>query len=69
MLLYAISRFIIEIYRGDSRGIINFIGNPLSTSQFVSVLLVPLSLVMLVYLGRTSGPSPAETASRRARAA
>ena len=69
MLLYAISRFIIEIYRGDSRGIINFIGNPLSTSQFVSVLLVPLSLVMLVYLGRTSGPPPAEASSRRARAA
>ena len=69
MLLYAISRFIIEMYRGDSRGIINFIGNPLSTSQFVSVLLVPLSLVMLIYLGRSSGPKPADTATRRARAA
>jgi phosphatidylglycerol:prolipoprotein diacylglycerol transferase len=69
MLLYAISRFIIEMYRGDSRGIINFIGNPLSTSQFVSVMLVPLSLVMLAYLGRTTGPQPADTASRRARAA
>jgi hypothetical protein len=35
----------------------------------VSVLLVPLSLVMLFYLGRTFGPEPAENATRRARAA
>ena len=69
MLLYGISRFIIEFYRGDVRGTVDFFGSLLSTSQFVSVLLVPLSLIMLVYLGRTSGPAPAETASRRARAA
>jgi phosphatidylglycerol:prolipoprotein diacylglycerol transferase len=50
LLLYAISRFIIEFYRGDvSRGTI---GGALSTSQFVSLLLVPLALGMLFYLRR-----------------
>jgi phosphatidylglycerol:prolipoprotein diacylglycerol transferase len=43
MLLYAISRFVIEIYRGDERGVIM----AMSTSQFVSVVLVPVSLIML----------------------
>lgn len=43
MLLYAISRFIIEIYRGDERGMMF----GMSTSQFVSVVLVPVSLIML----------------------
>src|SRR5476649_1448779 len=47
MLLYAISRFIIEFYRGDDRG--NPIGT-LSTSQFISILLAPLAVAMLVYL-------------------
>lgn len=48
MLLYGITRFIIEFYRGDPRGMVMGI----STSQFVSVLLVPLSLVMLYWLAR-----------------
>jgi phosphatidylglycerol---prolipoprotein diacylglyceryl transferase len=69
MFLYGISRFIIEFYRGDARGLIDFLGMPLSTSQFVSVILVPLSLVMLAYLGRRLGPAPADSAARRARAA
>jgi phosphatidylglycerol:prolipoprotein diacylglycerol transferase len=43
MLLYAISRFIIEIYRGDERGVVM----GLSTSQFVSVILIPISVFML----------------------
>lgn len=50
LLLYGISRFVIEFYRGDiNRGTI---GGALSTSQFVSALLVPASLAMLVYLRR-----------------
>ena len=64
MLVYGISRFIIEIYRGDPRGMVG----DLSTSQFVSVLIVPLAVVMLVVLRRRGGPSPA-AAERRARAA
>ena len=43
----AISRFIIEFYRGDERGLVFGV---LSTSQFISVVLVPLSIVMLIWL-------------------
>lgn len=49
MLLYAISRFIIEIYRGDDRGMFF---NALSTSQLVSIVAVPLSLLMLWRLSK-----------------
>jgi phosphatidylglycerol:prolipoprotein diacylglycerol transferase len=52
MLLYAISRFIIEFYRGDERGMVGMF----STSQFISVLLAPLAMAMLVYLSRSSTP-------------
>src|SRR6476469_8806060 len=48
MLLYAITRFIIEFFRGDERGNVGV----LSTSQFISVLLAPLAIVMLAYLAR-----------------
>jgi phosphatidylglycerol:prolipoprotein diacylglycerol transferase len=48
MLLYAISRFIVEIYRGDERGTLAGV----STSQFVSLFMVPLALVMLLRLRR-----------------
>jgi phosphatidylglycerol:prolipoprotein diacylglycerol transferase len=61
MFLYGISRFIIEIYRGDPRGFL--FNGALSTSQFISVLLVPLSLIMLVILSRRA-PSP-DAAERR----
>lgn len=55
LLLYGISRFIIEFYRGDpNRGTVMA---GLSTSQFVSLLLVPGSLMMLAYL-RRRGPAP-----------
>jgi len=65
MLLYGISRFIIEFYRGDSRGMVALF----STSQFVSIVLVPLAVIMLIVLGRrTGGPAPV-AAERRARAA
>jgi phosphatidylglycerol:prolipoprotein diacylglycerol transferase len=69
MLLYGVSRFIIEFYRGDTRGVVPLLSLSLSTSQFVSLLIVPLSLVMLVYLGRRLGPAPADAATGRARAA
>jgi phosphatidylglycerol:prolipoprotein diacylglycerol transferase len=54
MLLYAISRFIIEFYRGDERGNVG----PFSTSQFISLVLAPLAIGMLVYLSRTETPEP-----------
>ena len=65
MLLYGISRFIIELYRGDTRGTVGMF----STSQFLSLIIVPLSIVMLILLGRRfAGPAP-QADARRARAA
>ena len=61
MLLYAISRFFIEFFRGDPRG--ELFG--LSTSQFISVILAPLSVVMLAVLARRS-PEPAGEARHAA---
>ena len=54
MLMYAVSRFLIEFYRGDERGMVF---DAVSTSQFISILLVPLSLIMLVWLARRPQPS------------
>jgi phosphatidylglycerol---prolipoprotein diacylglyceryl transferase len=54
MLLYAVSRFVIEFYRGDERGMVGMF----STSQFISLLLAPLAIVMLVYLSRRTTPEP-----------
>ena len=65
LLLYPTARFFIEFYRGDPRGTVFDL---LSTSQFISVLLVPLSIIMLIVLGRARHPEPTAT-RRRARAA
>jgi phosphatidylglycerol:prolipoprotein diacylglycerol transferase len=54
MLLYAISRFVIEFYRGDERGTVGMF----STSQFISIVLAPLAIGMLVYLSRHEAPEP-----------
>jgi len=54
MLLYAISRFVIEFFRGDERGAVGMF----STSQFISILLAPLAVVMLVWLARRTTPEP-----------
>jgi phosphatidylglycerol:prolipoprotein diacylglycerol transferase len=64
MLLYGVSRFVIEFFRGDSRGTIGMF----STSQFVSLLIIPLAIAMLVYLRRRVAPEPT-AAAKRARAA
>jgi phosphatidylglycerol:prolipoprotein diacylglycerol transferase len=64
MLLYSVSRFVIEFYRGDERGSVG----PLSTSQFVSVILAPLAVGMLVYLGRWAG-GPVRSGARSQKAA
>lgn len=54
ILLYGVSRFIVEIYRGDARGNVG----ALSTSQFISVLIVPLAVAMLVWLRRRAAAAP-----------
>jgi phosphatidylglycerol---prolipoprotein diacylglyceryl transferase len=46
MLLYAVSRFVIEFYRGDERGMILGV----SIAQFLSIFIVPVALVMLLRL-------------------
>jgi phosphatidylglycerol:prolipoprotein diacylglycerol transferase len=51
ILLYAVSRYIVEIYRGDPRGsVMGF-----STSQFVSLCILPIALVMLLRLKGAAG--------------
>jgi len=67
MFLYAVSRYIIEIYRGDPRGVVPFLD--VSTSQFISLVLGPLSLVMLAVLSRTLPTAPQESRHRRRAAA
>jgi phosphatidylglycerol:prolipoprotein diacylglycerol transferase len=64
MLLYAVSRFIIEFFRGDERGMVGIF----STSQFISILLAPLAVAMLVYLAKRPSPAP-ERARKPRRAA
>jgi phosphatidylglycerol:prolipoprotein diacylglycerol transferase len=61
VLLYSVSRFVIEFYRGDDRGM------PLaalSTSQLISVVLAPVAIAMLWYLSRPAQPPAAETPAR-----
>lgn len=64
LLLYGVSRFVIEFFRGDERGMVM---GWLSTSQFISVLLVPLSLGMLWHLSRTPAVAPAAGPAARLR--
>ncbi len=65
LLLYPCARFGIEYFRGDPRGMVL---DTLSTSQFVSLLLVPVSIVMLLRLRRSWNPEPTREQAR-ARAA
>jgi phosphatidylglycerol:prolipoprotein diacylglycerol transferase len=64
MVLYALSRFVIENYRGDPRG--EMFG--FSTSQVISLVLGPLSLVMLYWLAKSTPTTP-EAQRRRSVAA
>ena len=51
LLAYGTARFVIEIYRGDPRGAVFEV---MSTSQFISALLVPASILMLIVLAARS---------------
>jgi phosphatidylglycerol:prolipoprotein diacylglycerol transferase len=55
ILLYGISRFIIEFFRGDDRGMILGV----STSQFVSLVAIPLAVAVLLRLRNRALPVPA----------
>lgn len=50
LILYSIARFMIEFWRDDPRG--EILG--LSTSQFVSVLMLPAGLALMLYYRRKS---------------
>jgi phosphatidylglycerol---prolipoprotein diacylglyceryl transferase len=66
ILLYGISRYVVEMFRGDPRGMTMGV----STSQFISIVLVPLAVVMLVVLWRwpaTTAVAAPAAAPRRAR--
>ncbi len=63
MLAYGISRFIIEFFRGDrGRGL--YFGDAVSLSQIISIVLVPLSLLMLWWLSRRPSPTRQTAAAR-----
>ncbi len=67
LLLYGMTRFVIEFFRGDDRGTVFDL---LSTSQFVSLILVPLSVAMLVRLARRDpAPEPSRAPARSSRRA
>ena len=53
LMLYSVERFFIDYLRDDPRG--ELFG--LSTSQFISVILFPLSLMLMVYWSRRSANS------------
>lgn len=48
LILYSIGRFIIEFYRNDYRGSIG----PLSTSQFIGLIVAVISIGIFFFLGR-----------------
>ena len=66
LLLYPTARFMIEFYRGDPRGMVF---GTLPTSQFLSALIVPLSIVMLIVLSRRGAPDGVSARSQQKRAA
>ena len=62
VLMYGVSRFVIEFFRGDDRGAVAMF----STSQLISLVLVPLSVVMLWWLaGRATAATAAPAPARR----
>jgi phosphatidylglycerol:prolipoprotein diacylglycerol transferase len=48
LLLYSMTRFFVEIFRGDPRGFL--FADLLSTSQAIGILLAIFSLFMLFYI-------------------
>lgn len=63
MFLYAVSRYVIEMFRGDPRGMVF---DTFSTSQFISLILAPLSIAMLIWLSRKGPEVPDAVKTRRA---
>ena len=55
ILLYGTSRLLIEVFRGDDRGMVLGV----STSQFVSLVAIPLAVAVLLRLRSRAVPLPA----------
>ncbi|MBQ9828644.1 MAG: prolipoprotein diacylglyceryl transferase [Lachnospiraceae bacterium] len=53
--LYAAGRFVIEFFRSDERGHIG----PLTTSQFISILMMTAAIVLFIYYYRKKIPAAA----------
>ncbi len=51
-ILYGTFRFFIEFFRGDPRGTVSLADITFSTSQAVSLMLVPFSIAAYIYLRR-----------------
>lgn len=49
LVLYAISRFTIEFWRGDERGFMEVLGKTLSTSQFISFFILAGGIGLLIW--------------------
>lgn len=64
VLMYAVSRFIIEFFRGDDRGMVAMF----STSQVISLVLAPLAIVMLWWLAGRAAAAAAAPAGKKRRA-
>jgi len=58
VVLYAVARFVVEMFRGDAiRGFV--FGGRLSTSQFIALLMVAAAALVLPYLWRRKRLAPA----------
>ncbi|PYP85298.1 MAG: prolipoprotein diacylglyceryl transferase [Blastocatellia bacterium AA13] len=66
IMIYSMARFTIEFWRDDPRGYVLGV----STSQFISALLFPISLVLLIYYWRRREPGkfPSKTTEAAAQA-
>ncbi len=63
VLSYAVLRFVVEFFRGDTvRGL--YFGQRLSTSQIIAVPAAILAIAALVHLGRRAPASPRPRTSR-----
>ena len=55
LIAYGTFRFAVEFLRGDPRGEATLLGVTLSTSQWISMILVPLAITAYLYLFRKGG--------------
>ena len=52
LIYYGITRFLVELLRGDAVRGVGVLGTPFSTSQMIGLFLVPVGAALWFYLGR-----------------